>query len=131
MIDTIKSAVSSGHGNAVLYGILGGLILSDILPTPADSLYFSMMRKNKEKLIKNQITPKQYWQRDAIIYYGLNPIYWTLVAAVVIYFKGDYSQKIKLGLGIISAGAVFAVINKNIKQDEKLQDELNTKNATS
>jgi len=118
MRDSIKSAITSGHGNAIVYAGALGLILSDIIPTPADGLYFSLMQKEKRKLENKEITPKQYWTRDAVYYYGLNPIWWTLVLGAMYYTKGDYTNKAKVGMAIIGAGAVFAVLNKNIKKDE-------------
>jgi len=118
MRDSIKLAISSGHGNAIVYAGALGLILSDLVPTPADSLYFSLMQKEKRKLENNEITPKQYWTREALYYYGLNPIWWTLVLGSMYFMKGDYMNKAKVGLAIISAGAVFGVLNKNIEKDQ-------------
>jgi hypothetical protein len=120
MRDTISGAIKSGQGNAILYAGAIGLLLSDIIPTPADALYFSLMQKNKEKLTKREITPNKYWTKDALLYYGLNPLWWTIVLGAMYYTKGDYSRKAKVGLGLLASGVVVAVINNNIKKDEKL-----------
>ena len=48
MKDSIKLAVKGGHGNAILYAGALGLLLSDVIPTPADSLYFTLMQKNNK-----------------------------------------------------------------------------------
>lgn len=119
MVGSIHTAIKSGHGNAVLYAGAIGLLLSDILPTPADSIYFRLQEKNKTKLEKGEITPKQYWTRDALAYYGLNPIWWGLVLGVIFITKGDFTSKAKVGLGIIAGGVVIGVLNKNIKEEEK------------
>ena len=119
MQDSIKSAISSGHGNAVVYAGAIGLLLSDIIPTPADSLYFNLMQKEKRKLENKEITPKEYWTREAMLYYGLNPLWWSLVLGAVYFTKGDYTTKMKVGFGFVSAGFVFSVINSNIKKDEQ------------
>ena len=118
MKDSIKSAIQDGHGNAVIYAGALGLLASDIIPTPADSIYFSLMQKNKRKLEQKEITPKQYWTREAVLYYGLNPLWWGIVLTALYYTRGHYTNKLKVGLGIISAGVVVSVINKNIKKDE-------------
>ena len=118
MQDSIKSAISSGHGNAIVYAGAIGLLLSDVIPTPADGVYFWLMKKERDKYINKQITAKQYWTREAIAYYGLNPIWWGLVLGALYYTKGDYTNKLKVGLGIISAGAVARVLYQNIKEDE-------------
>jgi hypothetical protein len=123
MIKSIKSAVSSGHGNAILYAGAIGLLLSDVIPTPADGLYFSLMQKNKAKLQANEITPKQYWTRDAVLYYSLNPLWWSIILGAMIYTKGNYTKKAKVGLGILATGVVLSVLHKNIKKDEELMQK--------
>lgn len=118
MIETIKYAVKNkGAGEAVLYGGLIGLIVSDIIPTPADGLYFRLMAKNKAKLEAKELTPKQYWTRDALLYYGLNPLWWSLVALTVVSVKGGLDDKLKWGIALVGAGAVIGVLNKNIKEE--------------
>ena len=119
MISTIKDAVGKGAGEAVLYGSLIGLVVSDIIPTPADAVYFRMMEVNKRLLEEKRITPRQYWTRDAALYYGLNPIWWLLVLGVVVNTKGGLDNKLKLGVALIGAGAVFGVISKNIREEEQ------------
>jgi hypothetical protein len=119
MVETIKDAVvNKGAGEAVLYAGLLGLLVSDIVPTPADAVYFRLMEKNKQLLNKGEITPKQYWTRDAVMYYGLNPLWWLLVLGIVIKTKGGLDNKVKWGLGLVSAGVVIGVISKNIKEEE-------------
>lgn len=119
MISTIKDAVGKGAGEAVLYGSLIGLVVSDIIPTPADAVYFRMMEVNKRLLEEKKITPRQYWTRDAALYYGLNPIWWLLVLGVVVNTKGGLDDKLKLGVALVGAGAVFGVISKNIREEEQ------------
>jgi len=118
MVESLKNAVKSGHGNALIVGIGAGLIASDIIPTPADAIYFRAMAKNKQLLEEKKISPKQYWTRDAVLYYGLNPLWWTLVVSVVVLSKGDFNDKAKLGLALIGAGAVVGVISKNIREEQ-------------
>lgn len=120
MINTFASAIKGGHGNALLYAGAIGLLLSDVIPTPADAVYFNLQQKNKAKLNAKEITPKQYWTRDAIYYYGLNPIWWGIILGTLYIAHGDYTQKAKVGLGLVAAGVVVAVLHKNIKKDEEL-----------
>lgn len=121
MQDSIKSAISSGHGNAIVYAGAIGLLLSDVIPTPADGVYFWLMKKQRDKFNKKEITAKQFWSREAMAYYGLNPIWWGLVLGALYYTKGDYTNKLKVGIGLISAGAVAGVLYKNVKEDEITQ----------
>lgn len=118
MQDSIKLAISSGHGNAIVYAGALGLLLSDIIPTPADAIHFNLMQKQKRKLEKGEITPKQFWRNEAISYYALNPLWWSLVLGALYFTKGTYTTKAKVGLGIIAGGAVIGVLHNNIKKDE-------------
>ena len=119
MVKSINTAIKSGHGNAVLYAGAIGLLLSDIIPTPADAVYFRLQAKNKSKLENGEITPKQYWERDALMYYGLNPLWWSIVLSALIFTKGSFGDKAKIGLAIVGGGAVLGVLGKNIKEEEK------------
>lgn len=119
MVGSINTAIKSGNGNAVLYAGALGLLLSDIIPTPADAVYFRLQEKNKTKLEQGLITPRQYWTRDALYYYGLNPLWWSVVLTAMILTKGSVGQKAKIGLAIIGGGAVIGVLAKNIKEEEK------------
>lgn len=116
---TIKSGIDSGHGTALLYAGMIGLVLSDIIPTPADAAYFYAERNLRDKWKHREITPEQYWSISAAYYYVLNPIWWTLVGITVVSIKGDASKKIKVLGGLIGAGAVLAVIHKNIVKDKQ------------
>lgn len=103
----------------LIYAALFGAAIGDALPTIADSVYFYQQRKLKEKLTKGDITPKQYWNREAIYYYTTNSVYWLIIAGILYNIKGDYHKKLKIGLWLIGGGAVIGVIAKNIKEDEK------------
>mgnify|MGYP006280113077 CR=1 FL=1 len=103
-----------------LYAVGIGLILSDVIPTPADALYFYRQRINKKKLESGEITPKQYWTRDAFGYYLYNPLWWSIVLGATITLGKSYEQKRNILIGLIAGGAVFGVLAKNIKEDEKL-----------
>lgn len=112
----------------VLYGFGLGLILSDIIPTPADGLYFYRQRINKERLQNGEITPKQYWIKDAINYYALNPLWWGGVILATHYFGKDFKQKRNILIGLVAGGVVLGVISKNIKKDTENLKKSNTTN---
>lgn len=108
------------HDTKILVAVGIGLILSDIIPTPADALYFNLQRKNKEKLEKAEITPKQYWVRDALAYYGLNPLWWGAVLGVSLLAGKTYEQKRNILIGLVAGGLVVGVLYKNVKKDEEM-----------
>lgn len=103
----------------LLYALGAGLLLSDIVPTPGDAYFFYKQRINKEKLEKGEITPKQYWTRDAVGYYGINALWWSTVLGATYIFGKDYKQKRNILIGLLAGGIVLGVIAKNIKKDEE------------
>lgn len=115
----LSDATKGKHGHAVILAAMVGLIVSDIIPTPADALYFHTEKKLRDKWAKGQITPQKYWQQSAAAYYVYNPVWWGLVLGATFLVKGDYEKKLKVGLGLIGVGAVVGVIYKNFHADLK------------
>ena len=116
----IKSVSKSEYATAALYAGMIGLIASDIIPTPADALYFTIERNLRNKFMEKKITPKQYWAYETLSYYGLNPLYWALVLGITVSIKGPVTRKLYVASGIIGAGAVVGIIFSNIKKDVKM-----------
>lgn len=108
----------------VLYAVGLGLFLSDLIPTPADAVYFSQQRKLKQKLEESQITAKEYWIKDALGYYGYNALWWASVLGISYYLGKNYTQKRNLLIGIIAGGAVISVLHKNIVKDTAYYENL-------
>ena len=119
--------MNEAHKNTLLLGGMIGLVISDIIPTPADGIFFHLQQLNKTKLNNKEITPKQYWIRNTVAYYGLNPIWWSLFALVTFYSSQESNTRIKIALGLLAGGMVFAVISKNIKKDNLLIAESDKK----
>lgn len=110
--------------STLLLAFATGLIVSDIIPTPADGVYFYLQRKNKQKLEQGEITPRQYWLRDAAGYYGLNPLWWGSVLGASLLIGKDFVQKRNIFLGLVAGGVVVSVLSRNIKKDEEYYDTL-------
>lgn len=121
-------ASHNSHKTTTLYAVGLGLLLSDIIPTPADAIYFYKQRDNKQKLEEGKITPKQYWIKEALGYYGYNAIWWLSVLGVSYSFGKTYEQKRNLFVSLIVGGAVVGVIYRNIKKDEILYAQNGKKN---
>jgi uncharacterized membrane protein YkvI len=112
------------HKVKVLYAVGLGLLLSDLIPTPADALYFYTQRVNKQKLERGQLSVKGYWTRDALAYYGYNAFWWGGVLLATHLIGKDYKQKRNLLIGLAGAGIVIGVIAKNIQKDEQFYTDI-------
>ena len=113
----ILDATQGPHANGVLYAGAVGLLLSNIIPTPADALYFHREKKLKEKWDNKEITPEKYWQKTATAYYVYKPVWWGLVISAMYFTKGDVKDKAKIGLMIVGAGAVVGIVYRNYTKD--------------
>lgn len=114
----LKGVSQSQYATGALYAGLLGLFLSDLIPTPADALYFASERKLRNRWKKGEIIPEEYWEKSASNYYLYNAAWWLLVGVATIYTKGTAEQKLMTMGGLIGAGAVVAVIYENIKKDK-------------
>lgn len=119
MISQIKKAADKGYGNALIYTAIITAAVTDLIPTPADGLVFLTQSKIKKQLQDGQITPREYWIRDAVAYYLYNPVWWILFGFAVVKFGHTTQDKVKIAIGLASAGAVVGILAKNIKTDEQ------------
>jgi hypothetical protein len=121
----ISKAIESEYGNGILYAGAIGLILSDIIPTPADAVYFYYEKKLRDQWKSGKITPKEYWVKSVSSYYIVNPIWWTGVLATLYFVEGDVKQKAKIGLAVVGVGAVIGIIYRNYRKDiEEVKKEI-------
>lgn len=116
----IHKAISHGYGNALIFTAVLTAAVTDLVPTPADALYFYDTDRLKNKLAAGKITPKQFWVKEAVGYYLYNPAWWLLFFGIMVAVGGDYKHKAKVGAAILGAGGVVTVIYKNIKKDNSL-----------
>ena len=117
LISDAKQAFSGKHGIGALYltGIV--FILHDIIPTPMDAWYFSYERKLRTQFESKEITPKQYWRRKALAYYGSDATWYSFILLSTLLIKGNVKKKLLIAMGLIGTGAVFSVIHSNINKD--------------
>jgi len=113
----ISKTISGSGAIGALYIGLAAATVADLLPHPMDAVYFNYQKKNRDKYIKGEITPKQYWTRSVISYYGCDAIWWGFLLGVAILTKGTAKDKLVTVGTIIGAGAVIGIIHQNIKKD--------------
>ncbi len=117
----IEKVVQDGNGNAILYTALIAAIIANVTPTPADYFYFRAQQTDKEKLESGEITPKQYWTRDILGYYGYTAGYYLSIFLILQAFGGSYKTNSRVLIALLSGGLILSVYRKNIKKDEELQ----------
>jgi hypothetical protein len=101
-----------------IYIALLAAAIGDAMPTMADYFYFKRQQSLKIQLQSNKITPKQYWHKEAFAYYTYNSLYWIVIGGIVYAVKGSFALKLKVAAVLVATGAVFAILQKNIRQDE-------------
>lgn len=127
----LQGVGESQYATGAIYAGLLGLFLSDLIPTPADALYFRDERKLRNRWKDRDILPEEYWEKSASNYYLYNAAWWALVGIATIYTKGTAEDKLLTLSGLIGAGAVISVIFTNIQKDKaELEKEQSTQTTT-
>ena len=113
----ILEATEGRHASGVLYAGAVGILLSNIIPTPAEALFYHTEKKLRNKWDNDEITAEKYWQKTASAYYLYKPVWWGIVISAMYFTKGDVKNKAKIGLIMVTAGAVVGIIYKNYTKD--------------
>jgi len=118
----IGSLVKGEHALGALYLGLLVAFVADMIPHPMDAVYFNLQKKNRDKFISGEITPKQYWRRNVISYYGCDALWWGFLLLVAVSVGGKAKDKLVVVGTILGAGAVIGIIHQNIRKDEEEQE---------
>ncbi len=113
----ILEATEGRHASGVLYAGAVGILLSNIIPTPAEGLFYHTEKKLRNKWDNDYIIAEKYWQKTASAYYLYKPVWWGIVISAMYFTKGDVKNKAKIGLIMVTAGAVVGIIYKNYTKD--------------
>lgn len=118
----VSGLIKGEHAIGALYLGLAVAVVADIIPHPMDAVYFNLQKKNRDKFISGEITPKQYWRRNVIAYYGCDAIWWSFLLLVALSVGGKAKDKLVVVGSILGAGAVIGIIHHNIRKDEEEQE---------
>lgn len=121
----IKGLIKGDNAVGALYLGLTVALIADMIPHPMDAVYFNLQKKNRDKFISGEITPKQYWRRNVIAYYGCDAIWWAFLLGVAVTVGGKTKDKLTVVGSILGAGAVIGIIHQNIRKDEEEQEMKN------
>jgi len=118
----INKAVKDGNGNAIIMTAVIAAAISNVLPTPFDSIYFERQSKLKFELEDGKITPEQYWWHDIGEYYFWTALWYTGLFVVLQAAGGNYEKKARMLIVLIGAGLVVGVAQKNIKKEKEVAE---------
>ena len=117
----IEKVIKDGDGNAIIYTALIAAAAANLIPTPADSIYFMRQQKLKEQLEKGEISVEHYWYHDIGGYYLYTATYYGLIIATIAAIGGSYKTNARILLGLAGAGLVVGVMFRNIQKDKEIQ----------
>lgn len=108
-VDKVRDLAAGEYQSALLYAAISGLIISDLVPTPASAIAYAVSRKQQSN------TNQQARQKVASVYNMAVPAWWAVVFAAVHFNKGDFNEKVKLAALLIGGGAAVGIMfNRHI-----------------
>lgn len=107
--DSIAQIAAGENQTALLYAAISGLMISEMVPTPATAIAYFVQKKATKK------DPSQVRQKVATAYNFAAPAWWVLVFGAVHFYRGDFTDKAKLAAFLVGGGAAVGLIfNKKI-----------------
>lgn len=119
----ISGLFKGEHAVAGLYTGILAAALGEILPDPSDALYFYLDRKWRVQLELGEISPKEYWRRRELSYFGLDFLWWMFILLLAVSIPGDFKRKSVIVFGVVGTGAVIGIIAQNIRQDKEFWEK--------
>lgn len=119
----ISGLAKSENATAGLYTLFIGMALGNLIPAPSDALYMMYQTHLRDKWEKREITPAEYWRKNALGYYFIPFTWWVLLGAIVVNVKGTSEKKAKIALALIGSSAVVGIILRQISKDNAQVDK--------
>lgn len=117
VFEEIINASQGRHSNGVLYAGAVGIILSDIIPTPAEAVFYYREKNLREKWEEGKITPEQYFRGSYQSLHYSKSIWWIGVLGAMYFKKGNTNQKAMFGLALVGGGAIAGMVYKMMRKD--------------
>lgn len=119
----IGGIIKDGNGNAILYTALLAAMAANAIPTIADGIYFTRINKLERDFDAGKISAEKLEWHVAGEYYLWTAAYYAALFGVIYTFGGSYKNNLKIVLGVVSAGIVLGVIQKNIEVDKAIAEK--------
>jgi hypothetical protein len=117
IFEEILKSSEGRHSDGVLYAGAVGIILSDIIPTPAEAVFYYRERDLKQKWEEGKITPQQYYRGSYKSLHIAKSLWWIGVLGAMYFKKGTTQKKAMFGLALVGGGAIAGIIYRNMRKD--------------
>jgi hypothetical protein len=117
----IGGVIKEGNGNVILYTALLAAMAANAIPTIADGIYFTRINKLERQFDAGEITAEKLEWHVAGEYYLWTASYYALLFGGLYAFGGNYKTNAKILLGLVSAGLIVGIVQKNIEVDKAIQ----------
>jgi hypothetical protein len=104
------------YQNAMIYAALAGVVVSDLLPTPAMTIARARIKLLQFKQKDGQLSQEDIEKELSKTYAYVLPAWWIAVFSAVHFNKGGFYEKAKIAILMVGAGALVGMIgNKTLK----------------
>ena len=107
-----KELAGGDYQTALLYAALSGVVISEVLPTPATAWAYYRMKVLQKQKQDGIITQKELEEGIAKGYAVALPAWWILVFAAVHFKQGSFQERGKLAIMLVGGGAIFGALFK-------------------
>ena len=120
----IEKVVKDGNGNALIYTALLAAAVANMVPTPADSIYFRRINMLQHQFDNGEISAEKLEWHIAGEYYLWTAGWYALLFTGVYAMGGAYKTNAKILLAIVAGGLVVGAVQKNIEVDKKMREKI-------
>jgi hypothetical protein len=104
----VRTALAQEEGRSLIPAAFLAIAILDAIPTPTDVGYFY----SEKWLVENRrrLSPLRFWALKTANYYGWDITWYLFLFSVTRYLGKSVEHQTTLGLGLVSTGAIAAVI---------------------
>ena len=106
-IDQLVDVSKSKSSGILIPSTFLAIAVLDAIPTPTDIGYFYT-----ERWLQNQQDNPNYWLYKTVNYYGWDVLWYTTLFGVTYATGRTVSDKLKVGIGLVSLGAIAYMLWK-------------------
>lgn len=111
IVSEFQQLAGGDYQNALLYAALAGVVVSDVLPTPAMTIAHLRIKLLQQKSKDGQLSQKELEQALSKTYSYALPAWWIAVFATIHFHKGTFEQKARLAVFMVIGGAAIGMLS--------------------